>query len=35
MQLRYEQMAIQAKNNLEILESYKNKNYSTIEAGAG
>ena len=34
MQLRYEQMAIQAKNNLEILESYKNKNYSTIEAGA-
>ncbi len=34
MQLRYEQMAIQAKNNLDILESYKNKNCTTIEAGA-
>ena len=34
MQLRYEQMTIQAKNNLEVLESYINKNCSTIEAGA-
>jgi len=34
MQLRYEQMLIQAKNNLEILESYKSKNYTSIESGA-
>jgi hypothetical protein len=34
MQLRYEQMAIQAKTNLDILESYKNKNCATLVAGA-
>lgn len=34
MQLRYEQMLIQAKTNLEVLESYQNKSSSTIESGA-
>ncbi|WP_396211321.1 hypothetical protein [Flavobacterium sp.] len=34
MQLRYEQMAIQAKTNLDILESYKNKNCAKLVAGA-
>jgi len=33
MQLRYEQMLIQAKKNLETLESYKTKKYTTIESG--
>lgn len=33
MQLRYEQMLIQAKTNLEILESYQNKSSTTIESG--
>lgn len=34
MQLRYEQMFIQTKNNLEFLELCKNKNCTNIEVGA-
>lgn len=34
MQLRYEQMLIQANKNLEVLASYKTKSYTSIESGA-
>jgi hypothetical protein len=34
MQLRYEQMLIQATKNLEVLASYKTKSYTAIESGA-
>lgn len=34
MQLRYEQILVQAKNNLDFLETYKNKETSKIELGS-
>ncbi|WP_396145912.1 hypothetical protein [Flavobacterium sp.] len=34
MQLRYEQILVQAKNNLDFLETYKNKETTKIELGS-
>jgi len=34
MQLRYEQILVQAKNNLDFLETYKNKETCKIELGS-
>ncbi len=34
MQLRYEQILVQAKNNLDFLETYKNKESTKIELGS-
>ena len=34
MQLRYEQILVQAKNNLDFLETYKNKDTTKIEVGS-